>query len=198
MSGKAILAKLLGGSANVTPAPVTLAVAAGAANLSAEDQAAGTANLEGHVERAHALGMSDGRTAERERYGAVLTDADCNGHTLGLAITLLSTTENTVEQIKSACAAVPAPAAAAPAATPAATTTGAGQQQAADPLKTGGDPIEAATPLVDTGAPGGNADTGDAEATATANLWKGAINSVAGGGASSAAWAGVFGAQRPN
>lgn len=196
MSGKTLLARIMGSTAAVAPA--TLAVAAGSANLSAEDQAAGTSALEGHVERAHALGMTEGRAAERERYGAVLTDADCNGHTLGLAITLLSTTENTVEQIKSACAAVPAPAATAPSAPAAAAPASPGQQQAADPLKQGGDPIEAATPLVDTGAPAGNADTGAADATATANLWKGAINSVAGGGASSDAWAGVFGAQRPN
>lgn len=193
MKGKELLAKLLGSTA--APA-AAVAVASGAAGLSAEQQTAGTTELEGIAEKAYEegrkAGASEGRTAERERFGTVLTGEDAVGK-IGLAITLLSTTDNTPEQIAGALKA--SPAAAAPAAPGAEATTG--QRQAVDPLRTGGDSIARETPLVDTGAAREPAGDGMDE-KAVAELWGGALASLSGKTAPDGIWGDALNGLRAN
>lgn len=172
--GKSLLAKLMGSAA---PA-AAVAVASGKPGLSAEDQANGTAQLEGLAENAfaegHAAGAAEGRKAERERFGAVLTSEDAVGRT-GLAITLLSTTDNTPEQIAGALKAMPV--AAAPVAPPVAAGSAApvAQPIAADPLAAA-DAIASATPRIDLGAP--RPEEGENDEKAVVEIWKGAIAGV--------------------
>jgi hypothetical protein len=189
MRGKELLAKLLG----TTAAPAAaVAVAAGAPGLSAEQQSAGTTELEGIAEKAYEegrkAGIIEGRTAERERMGSVLTSEDAVGRT-GLAITLLSTTDNTPEQIASALKASPAAAAQAAPAVPAAEAR-PGQRQAGDPLA-GEDTIARDTPLVDTGAPQPPVDGPDEKAVV--DLWKGALSGARGGVTEGGVWGGLTG-----
>lgn len=195
MSGKTLLANLLASVGLSTAATATAAsVASGKPGMSADDQTAGTESLEKLVEAAHAegrnAGIAEGRKAERERFGAVLTDEAAAGR-MGLAITQLSTTDNTPEQIIGCLKASPSAAetvSSAPA--PAGQQAPAGQREAADPLA-GRDPIAAETAIV---APGTAAATGDApDEKELATFWSGAIASASGGGLTEGPWAGVFG-----
>lgn len=198
MRGKELLSKLLGSTA--APA-AAVAVAGGAPGLSAEQQSAGTSELESLVENAFNegknAGLAEGRKAERERLGAVLTSEEAVGRT-GLAITLLSTTDNTPEQIASALKAspsaaemvssvqAPAPAGVAP----------IGQRAAADPLAPR-DPIAEQTPVVDLGAPQPPADGPDEKAIV--DLWAGALSSIDGSGiVKGSVWDGLIPAARAN
>jgi hypothetical protein len=175
MTGKNLLAKLM---ASVGVSAAATAVAAGVPGLTDEQTSAGTTELEGLVEAAHLEGVNEGRRMERERFGAVLTDEAADGR-MGLAITQLSTTDNTAEQIVTCLNASPkaaAPVAAEPA-KPAATDTK--QHKADDPLKgkTGADAIAEATPLVDTGAPGQNAE--DQDTVNVDAIWGPALDTAA-------------------
>lgn len=181
MNGKSLLAKLLGTSSGLA----AVSVASQAPGLSAEQTEAGTAEMERLVAAAYDEGQAAGVTAERERFGAVLTDPAAADN-MGLAITLLSTTANTPEQIGTALAAVAKPAAAPAPAAPAPNSTAAttaAQTVADDPLKTA-DPIGATTPLVDLGNGGGTeANEG---APDTTKLWDASLtreaNSITAGG----------------
>lgn len=190
MSGKSLLAKLLGTSA---VAAATSAVASGKPDLSAEDQAAGTVQLENLVEAAHAEGVKEGRKAERERFGAVLTDDGTTGK-LGLAISLLSTTDLAADTVIANLKAAPSAAETVGAAEPAKTPPSGQQTAATDPLKTGaaGDAISQDTPLIDPGASAAE----DMDEKQIAGLWQGAIANVDGGVTSGGVWDfGTFGAQ---
>jgi hypothetical protein len=173
MKGKDLLARLLGSTA--APA-AAVAVAAGAPGLSAEQQTAGNDQLEGLVENAYAegrtAGAAEGRTAERERFGAVLTSEEAASR-MGLAITLLSTTDNTPEQIIGALKADRPAAATAAAPAPAAGTPPPSQAAVKDP-------IAEQTGLVDTGATKPPVDGVDEKQVAA--LWGGAISAVSGKG----------------
>ena len=183
MSGKSLLAGLLASCGLNAAATATAAsVASGKPGLSAEDQTAGTQSLETLVEAAHAegrnAGMAEGCKAERERFGAVLTDDATTGR-LGLAISLLSTTDLDADTIISNIKASPTAAetvqtAGAPAPAP------ARQQAARDPLAQGGDDISRDTPLVDTGRSAPPQEGPDEKAVA--ELWAGALADVNGGG----------------
>lgn len=181
MSGKTLLANLLVTCGLSSAAAATAgAVASGKPGMSTEDQAAGTESLEKLVEAAHAegktAGIAEGRKAERERFGAVLTGEECDGR-MGLAITLLSTTDLTADAVNTSLkAAAKEPAAAAPAAAPAAPPAG---QSAAE------DPIARTTPTVDTGR---STTEEQANEAASASLWKGAIDSVTGGITEGGVW----------
>jgi hypothetical protein len=185
MSKQSLLATLLAAtgisSAAATPARQ---VASGAPDLSAEDQTTGTEQLEQLVAEAHAQGViageAQGRKAERERFGAVLTSPEAAGR-MGLAITQLSTTDNTPEQIVACLVTVPTAAETVAPAPPAATGAEAGgnQVETVDPLRAGGDAIAGQTPLVNTGAarePAG--EMGDQSAINT--FWDGVIASTSG------------------
>lgn len=186
MDGKALLAKL---KASVGIGAVALAsaeaVAAGRTGLSDEEQARGTEALEQLVAAAHLegenTGKKTGQQAERERLGAVLTSEEAAGR-MGLAITLLSTTDNTPEQIASALKASPkeiAATTAAPAGAGAgAEGSGSGQRAAADPLGAGGDAISQDTPLVPPGQPGSNGELEEGDTAAIDGMWKGALAAV--------------------
>lgn len=178
MNGKTLLAKLLGSTA--APA-AAVAVAAGKPGLSAEDQAAGTTELEGIAEKAfeegRKAGVPEGAKAERERFGAVFTGEHAADN-MALAVTLLSTTENTPDQINAALkAAGPRIAAISTEIKPEATAKPE-QRSAEDPLKA--DEIAGKTPLVDTGAPQPPKDGMDE--AACAKLWGSALETVNGGG----------------
>lgn len=198
MTGKALLAKLLGSVAATSSAA---AVASGTPGLSAEEQTAGTVELERLVEAAQLEGrnegVAEGRRLERERFGAVLTSDEANEPgRIGLAITLLSTTDNTPEQISTALKASPA-AAELVAVTPApGGGAPAGQRGAADPLNRGAaaDSIAAETPLVDTGAPAGSEQSASGlDDKAVDALWAGALSSINPAGvAAGGPWEGVF------
>lgn len=178
MNGKALLASLMS-SIGLSAAATAQAgaVASGKPDLSAEDQTAGTASLEALVEAAHNEGMNAGRKAERERFGAVLTSDEAVGRT-GLAITLLSTTDNTPEQIAGALKASPSVAETV-SSHPDAGAAPKPQQAATDPLRS--DPIAEDTSLVDTGQ--AQEPKGDEQDEAvTASLWKGALATVSGNG----------------
>lgn len=177
MSGKTLLASLLASCGlNAAASAQAGTVASGKPDLSADDLAAGTASLEKLVEAAHAEGKmegsKEGRTAERARFGAVLLSEEAEGR-LGLAITLLSTTDLAAEEIgtslksalKATVAATPAPGAAP---TP--------QKGAGDPLRSAGDEIADDTALVDPGRAPPAGDAGDEKAIAS--LWGGALAAV--------------------
>jgi hypothetical protein len=199
MSGTTLLAKLLAATGISSPAvAAATAVASGAADISAEDLTTGTQSLEQLVAAAHAEGVNAGRKAERERFGAVLTAPEAAGR-MGLAITQLSTTDNTPEQIIGCLKTVPTAAEAiAPPADPPAGQQ-AGQRAQADPLRQpAGDSISSETPLVDTGAPGGAAGAGDPpDEKQIDTLWTGAMASVS-GGITTGGMPGAIGVGRPN
>lgn len=148
---KTLLARLLGTGALASAAT---AVAAGGIELSADQTASGENEMARLVGLAADDGHAAGVTAERERWGAVLSN-DLAASNMGLAITLLSTTANTPDQIAAAMAANKAPAAAAAPAAPAPTAPAAlapTEQPLAD------DPLARTTPLVDTGSASANAN----------------------------------------
>lgn len=179
MSGRTLLSNLMASLGISAVAAATAgSVASGASGISADDQTAGTQTLESLVEAAHEqgrmAGVTEGRKAERERFGAVLTDDAAVGR-MGLAISLLSTTDLGADVVISNLAASPS---AAETVAPAEPLKATGQQAQGDPLKTD-DPIAADTTLVDPGKSGAVDDSEDAQ---VAGLWKGALATVAGGG----------------
>ncbi len=180
MSGKSLLARIMGTTAVSAAAT---AVAAGSTSLSTDEQARGTTELEGIAETAFAQGRAEGVTAERERFGAVLSN-EASTDRMGLAITMLSTTDNTADQVI-ACLKADAPKAAAASAAPVATQP-APQPIAGDPLRpaapaAGADSIASETPLVDLGKSGG--DVALTEPEKVKSMWDGALASVGGGSA---------------
>lgn len=192
--GKTLLASLLGTAASTSAAA---AVASGAAGIEPQTSAEGTAELERLVAAAHEEGtregMVAGRAAERARFGAVLTGANVEGR-LGLAITMLSTTDNTAEQIDACLASVtPAPAQAATPPAPAPSAPAPGQAAVVDP-------IAANTGLVETGAAGANAalagGDGQPDVAAIDALWAPAIAQAGGGVTAGGVWDGLT-TQRP-
>ena len=199
MSGKSLLAGLLASCGLNAAATATASnVAGGKPGMSAEDQTAGTESLEKLVEAAHEegrkAGVTEGRKAERERFGTVLTDDATTGR-LGLAISLLSTTDLESDKIVSNLKASPA---AAETVQPAAASGAApaGQRAARDPLAQGGDDIARDTPLVDTGAPRPPQDGQDEKAVA--ELWAGAVAGVNGGGVTAGGvWGDAFAKATP-
>lgn len=193
MSGKTLLATLLASCGLSAAATATAgSVASGKPDLSAEDQTAGTASLEALVGAAHAEGAKEGRKAERERFGTVLTDEGTAGK-LGLAISLLSTTDLSAETVISNLKAAPSAAETVTSlepkpAAPGASAENGGQRQAKDPL-TGADTIAEETPLVDTGAAQPPVDGMDEKAVA--DLWTGAIAAASPAIAKGSVWDGL-------
>lgn len=185
-NGRQLLATLMAtcGLSAAAAAPAR-SVASGQAEIPPEDLTTGNAQLEQLVTAAHAegvtAGMAQGRTAERERFGAVLTGEHAADN-MSLAITLLSTTDNSPDQINGALKAAGPRVTAEPIAQPGAAGNQP-QRQSTDPLRqppAGGDSISAETPVVDTGAPGGNADGGEVDDKQVQSLWKGALDSASG------------------
>lgn len=152
---KSLLAKLLGTGALASAAT---AVAAGGIQLSDEQTTAGNDEMARLVGLAAEDGIAQGRQAERERMGAVLTNDAAQGR-MGLAITMLSTTDNTAEQIITCLNASETEASAAPAAPAAAAPVPAAPAPAQVPAQPlAADPLAASTPRVDVGNASANAN----------------------------------------
>lgn len=154
---KTLLQALLGTG---TLASAAAATAAGNIQLSDEQTATGTAEMERLVGLAADNGQAEGRRIERERMGAVLTHSAAEAN-MGLAITMLSTTDNSAEQIVACLEASNKPQAAAPTPAPVAAVVAPAAAVAPAPQSVATDPIAASTPKIDVGNASANANEPD-------------------------------------
>lgn len=173
MSGKSLLAKLLGtGAATAALASPPQGQQGQQGQQGNDGTVAQPVDLEKLAQDAFDLGRADGMTAgataERERFGTVLT-TDLGAKHTGLAITLLSTTDNSPDQIAAALAASDKSHAVAAPAPPVLLGAPVAQVPAADPLA-------ATTPLVKTGNAAAASEGAEAiEPAKVSSMWDTAL-----------------------